>query len=369
MIEISHISVTVGTFKIKNLSLTVPEGSYTGIIGSSGAGKTILLETIAGLIPVSEGTISMNGRQITHLHPKDRNIGMVYQDLMLFPHMNVFENIAFGLRLRKEHEDAIARTVAQYGEMMHISHLMHQFPSTLSGGEQQRVALVRALVLDPVLLLLDEPFSALDLVTRQHLRFEVHQIHKKTRTTIIQITHHFEDIWPYIDNVVLMKEGEIEQTGPPSEIFRHPSSSFAATFTGIENIFTGFAQPMQDKSIIDSGDISIISSSCCQGDVTVTIRSEDILVSLSPVKSMSNNLFRGVITRITSLGSQYRVEVFAGLPFVSLMSNQSYSMLGMKEGDIVFITFSDSHVNVIPEKRDDYPFGCSVTQRVSQYVF
>ena len=235
MLEISALALTLGGFRFTDLSVSVADGEYCIILGPTGAGKTILLETIAGIHRPGKGRIVLDGTDITDAPPERRGIGMVYQDYMLFPHMTVRENIGFGLRQRdvpKAERDVIAGSIA---ERLSIAHLLDRYPATLSGGEQQRTAIARALVLRPRVLLLDEPLSALDTVTRDRLRREIKEIHARTGIMILHITHHFEDIYALADRVVVMKDGAVAQEGPPETILRKPASDFIANFTGADN--------------------------------------------------------------------------------------------------------------------------------------
>ncbi|MCD6133364.1 MAG: ATP-binding cassette domain-containing protein, partial [Deltaproteobacteria bacterium] len=204
MIEIENISKNLGEFFLRDISFDIKDGEYFMILGPTGAGKTILLETIAGIYRPDKGRILMAGKDITYVPPKDRNISMVYQDYMLFPHLNVEQNVAFGLRLRKTPKEIIKDKVEKSSKLLNIYHLLHRYPGTLSGGEKQRVAIARAMVIEPYALLLDEPLSALDMQTRDRLRQELKRIHSITKTTIVHVTHNFEEVFSLADRVAVM---------------------------------------------------------------------------------------------------------------------------------------------------------------------
>src|SRR5690554_2050066 len=271
MLDIRGLSLSLGEFSLDGVDLTVDDGEYFIILGPTGAGKTILLETIAGIYAFASGTISLDGRDITRTDPKDRGIGMVYQDYMLFPHLTVEENIGFGLLQRKTEPDRIRELVSETADLLGIGHLLDRTPGTLSGGEQQRAAIARALVLRPRVLLLDEPLSALDAVTRDRLRRELKAVHRATGTTVVHITHHFEDIFALADRVAVMQDGRIAQTGTPDEVFRKPATEFVAAFTGMENVYCGISRVRDGEAAIDLGEIVVRTVTAIEGDVCVGI--------------------------------------------------------------------------------------------------
>ena len=246
MLRIESLSITLGEFSVQDVSLEIRSDEYFIILGPTGAGKTVLLETIAGIHTPDSGRIFLGDQEITSIEPRSRNIGMVYQDYMLFPHLTVEDNIAFGLRQRKIPPDE------QHALVEEIVHPAGDPPPhrTISGfaerGEQQRVALARALVLKPEILLLDEPMSALDGRTRERMRRELSRIRRLTGTTIVQITHHFDDVFALADRIAIMREGRIVQVGETSDVFLHPSDTFVAEFLGIGNIIRGTSSRIRE---------------------------------------------------------------------------------------------------------------------------
>ena len=198
-LTVQNLCKTLGTFSIRDICLDVHAGEYFVLLGPTGSGKTILLETIAGLYTAGKGRIILDDRDITNVPSRERHIGMVYQDYMLFPHLSVFDNIAFGLRRQGTPRDDINRRVTEISSLLQIESLFPRYPATLSGGEQQRTALARALVMNPSVLLLDEPLSALDIRTRMVMYGELRRIHRTFHTTILHITHHFEDVYALAD--------------------------------------------------------------------------------------------------------------------------------------------------------------------------
>jgi len=347
MLHIDNISIDLGEFRLDEASLDAQPGEYLVILGPTGAGKTILLETIGGLYTPHSGSISIDGRQITHLPPKERNICMVYQDFMLFPHLTVEENIIFGLRSRKILADDAKKKALEMARLLAIDHLLHRYPDTLSGGEQQRTAIARALVMEPSLLLLDEPLSALDAQTREGLVKELKRVQKITKVTVLHVTHNFEEVFALADRVAVMNKGSIIQVGPPDEVFRKPNSEFIANFTGTENIFRGICSIESGMSTIRIGTIAIASRTCMEGgEVYATIRPEDILISRTPVTSSARNSLAGTITRITNSGMFVKLTVDAGMPIVSVLTRQGFEEMDLAVGDNVYLTFKAAAVHV-----------------------
>ncbi len=348
MLDIRGLALTLGEFSLLGVDLTVADGEYFIILGPTGAGKTILLETMAGIYTPGAGTISLDGRDITRTDPKDRGIGMVYQDYMLFPHLTVEENIGFGLLQKKADPGQIQKVVQETADMLGISHLLSRSPETLSGGEQQRAAIARALVLRPRVLLLDEPLSALDTTTRDRLRRELKAIHRATGTTVIHITHHFEDIFALADRVAVMQDGKVAQIGTPDEVFRRPATEFVAAFTGMENVFYGVSKVRGGEATIDLGAIVLQTVTTVEGDVCVGIRPEEMIVSRDAFESSAVNAFSGTVTEIQQNGIFSRLVVDAGLSFVAVLTRQSVARLDLAEGEQAHITFKASAVHVFP---------------------
>ncbi|MDN7024710.1 ATP-binding cassette domain-containing protein [Methanoculleus sp. FWC-SCC1] len=349
MLQITGLAKTLGSFSLKGVNLSIEDGEYFIVLGPTGAGKTILLETIAGIHTPDTGSISMNGIEISRMDPKERGVGMVYQDYMLFPHLTVGENIGFGLKQRSIDPAAVREQVRDVAEMLGIGHLLERSPETLSGGEQQRAAIARALIIKPRILLLDEPLSALDVTTRERLRRELATIHRMMKTTIIHITHHFEDLFALADRVAIMQDGTVVQVGTPEEIFQTPATEFVASFTGMENVFHGRARIRDGEARIELGPISLRTVAEIEGDVYVGIRPEEVIVSREPFESSAVNTFQGSVTEIRQNGMFSRIVVDAGgVPFVCALTRQSIRRLGLAEGEAVYLTFKASAVHAFP---------------------
>ncbi len=215
MIEINGVFKTIENFSLEDISLTIREKEYLVILGPTGSGKTLLLETLAGIYRPDRGVIVIKGKDVTDTPPEKRHIGMVYQDYMLFPHLTLGENIAFGLKTAKKSPALIKEKVEEMSAMLGISHLLHRFPAGLSGGEQQRGAIARAMVMEPSALLLDEPFSAVDEFTALRLQKEVKKLHHLTGATTVHITHRFDEAYVLADRIAVMNSGKIIQVDTP----------------------------------------------------------------------------------------------------------------------------------------------------------
>jgi sulfate transport system ATP-binding protein len=284
-IDVEDLRKTFGTFAALNgVSLSVEPGELLALLGPSGSGKTTLLRTIAGLSTPDEGRIHFHGEDATSLSLRDRRVGFVFQQYALFRHMTVFENIAFGLRVRpraeRPREREIARRVRRLLELVQLDGLEARFPNQLSGGQRQRVALARALAIEPTVLLLDEPFGALDAKVRKELRRWLRQIHRETGLTTIFVTHDQEEALELADRVVIMRGGEVEQVGTPDEIYNEPATPFVCEFLG--NV-TRFETTLRDgeAEVLGSLLLSAEGDSYRDGPATAYVRSHEIEIAAS----------------------------------------------------------------------------------------
>jgi molybdate transport system ATP-binding protein/molybdate/tungstate transport system ATP-binding protein len=271
---------------------------------------------------------------------------MVYQDYMLFPHLNVEQNIAFGLRLKSIPKEVIKNKVEKNSKLLNIYHLLHRYPSTLSGGEKQRIAIARAMVIEPHALLLDEPLAALDTQTRDRLRQELKRIHSITKITIVHVTHNFEEIFSLADNVAVMNEGRIIQVGKPDDIFRKPNCEFVANFVRVENLFKGKSIVEDGFACINIDGVNIFSTNQKSGEAFISIRPEEILISKQPFKSSARNSLKGKIARILNSGATAKVVMDVGIPFNVMITKQSLENMQLKERTMAYITFKASAVHI-----------------------
>jgi molybdopterin-binding protein len=347
VLVIKALSVSLGEFALRTISLEVGRGEYFIILGPTGAGKTILLETIAGIHRPDSGSIVLENREITTLTPRERRVGMVYQDYMLFPHLTAGQNIAFGLRQENVPKEEQQRAVREISSMLGIDHLLDRMPATLSGGEQQRTSLARALVLKPGVLLLDEPMNALDSRSRELLRSQLVAIQKHTGTTIVQITHHFEDVYLLADRVAIMRNGRIVQIGEPSEVFLHPADAFVADFLCIGNLIRGVSSPAGKLARITTNGQEFYAASEIAGKVVATLHPEDVILSREPFASSARNCLACSVREIIPVGSTVRIVLDAGFPLTALLTRESCRDLEIRPGTRVYATFKATAVHII----------------------
>jgi len=243
-ITIQNVSKSFGNFKaLQNISLDIASGELIALLGPSGSGKTSLLRIIAGLEGLDEGVILFDGQNITNINPKERNVGFVFQHYALFRHMTVFDNVAYGLKVRprksRPSKEAIKQKVMELLQLVKLENFADRYPSQLSGGQRQRVALARALAVEPKVLLLDEPFGALDAKVRKELRRWLRKLHDEYHITSIFVTHDQEEALDVADRIIVMNGGIIEQIGSPEEVYDNPASPFVYDFLGNVNLFKG----------------------------------------------------------------------------------------------------------------------------------
>jgi molybdate/tungstate transport system ATP-binding protein len=347
MIKIENLSKDWKEFKINNISLEINDRDYFIFLGPSGSGKTMLLELIAGMWSPDSGKIFMDDTDVTMLPPEKRGVGFVYQNYMLFPHKTVFENIAFGLNIRRVDKKEIQVQVEEMMDLFGITKLSNRLPRTLSGGEQQRTALARALIIRPKVLLMDEPLSSLDRITREELIQEFKRIHKTFDVTIIHVTHNFDEALQLADRIAIIKEGTVSQVGDTDDVFRHPKDEFVADFVGTENIIKGVAREGEDNlTIVDTGNIEIKSSEKKIGVVHATIRPEDITLSTVKAPTSARNVFKGSIKEIYDLGTIIKLTIDIGESLVLVLTRQSFLDLELNVGKQIFIYFKATAVNL-----------------------
>lgn len=326
-------SFTEGEAVLDNISLEISKGEFITLLGSSGCGKTTTLRIIAGLEQPDAGSVWLDGWEVTGLEPNQRDVNTVFQNYALFPHMNVAENIGYGLKLKKVPKSEIRKKVSQMLELVQLEGYEKRKPSELSGGQKQRVAIARALVNNPKVLLLDEPLGALDLQLRRAMQIELKHLQKKLGITFIYITHDQEEAINMSDRIAVMKDGRIEQIGTPDEIYNHPKTSYVATFVGNANILHGAAERIQgENAIVKIGnDRVIVKLETSQQNtedtgvkqylsagekVTLAVRSENILLQETAV--------------IGDTGTDYRDAVDISVADGSLDAHNKNSVSGLQ---------------------------------------
>jgi len=347
MIQIKNLYVDLKEFRLQDINLTVGEGEYFIVLGPTGAGKTVLLESIAGLYPTKSGEIWLRGKEVTRLEPEKRGISIVYQDHVLFPHLSVKDNIIFGLKLHKQTKQETKAALSWIVELLGISHLLNRKPDTLSGGEQQKVALARALSIKPEVLLLDEPLSALDPETREGVQKELRQLHNRLKVTTIHVTHDFEEAIALGDHIAVLGEGCIKQVGTPEQIFRQPNSEFIARFAMARNIFAGEIIDRDDGATIfstEGTELAVVTD--LRGKLHASVRPEDILISAEPLHSSARNSFGGTITNIVDRGSTFYLTVNVPPDFICLVTRRSLEEMELAEGKKIYITFKATAIHI-----------------------
>lgn len=347
MIEIESLSRKWKNFSLHNLSLKVESGEYFVILGPTGAGKTLLLELIAGFHVPDSGRILLDGKDVTDLPPEKHDLAFVYQNYSLFPHMNVKKNIDFGMRMKKIKDP---KRVLDTARDLKIEHLLDRNPLTLSGGEQQRVALARALVTNPKILLLDEPLSALDPRTQENARELLSVLHKKNKLTVLHITHDQTEARIMADRIAVVMDGKLIQVGTPEEIFEKPVDDQVASFVGFENVLKGRVISA-DKGLlrIRVGEVMIDASGDMEvGDQAYAfLRPENIALSKSSTQSSIRNSLQGRVTEIWILGALVRVKVDCGVPLKVLITRQSAEEMELFPGVQIYAQFKASSVHVL----------------------
>jgi len=293
---------------VNGVSLSIGKGELVTLLGPSGCGKTTTLRLIGGFESITSGRIRLDGEEIDRLPPHKRGMGMVFQSYAIFPHLNVFENIAYGLHVQKMSKEEVARRVRTVIELVDLRGLELRAPNQLSGGQQQRVALARALVLEPKVLLLDEPLSNLDAKLREQMRTEIRRIQQKLAITSVYVTHDQVEAMTLSDQIVVMNHGIIEQSGSPEEIYRHPRSRFVANFIGRANFLPARVQSASgDRATVECVGRTLTVRTpegiAAGSDATLVLRPEMMWISDAPA------VFRGTVKRSLYLGDSVEYDV------------------------------------------------------------
>lgn len=322
-IRLEHIKKSYhGEVIIEDINLTIPGGKIFALLGPSGSGKTTILRLIAGFETVDEGKIYLGDEDITDVPINERHINTVFQNYALFPHLNVYDNIAFSQRLKKVPEDVIEQKVQKVIKTVHLEKHLYKSIQQLSGGQQQRVALARAIINEPEVLLLDEPLAALDLKLRERMLLELIDLQSTLKTTFVYVTHDQFEALTVADVMAIMNpDGQIEQVGTPKEIYEFPVSSFVAQFVGSTNIFKGKLRFEEDKHYLDIPELSKVEVQAPKqkewafngADILMSVRPEKIDISKTPLEGFTNSL-QGMVASIVYHGrsTQYNVRLSNG---------------------------------------------------------
>lgn len=326
-IEVKDITKTFGTFKaLDNVGLNIETGELIALLGPSGSGKTTLLRIIAGLENAEQGEIHFHGKDVKEAKTKDRNVGFVFQHYALFRHMTVFENIAFGLRVKpkaiRPTEEQIKSKVHELLKLVQLDWVANRYPSQLSGGQRQRIALARALAIEPKVLLLDEPFGSLDAKVRKELRQWLRRFHDELHITTLFVTHDQEEALEVADRVVVMNKGKIEQVGTPEEVYHNPANVFVLNFLGNVNLFHGRTEEM---TTADSKKAKLY------------VRPHELTVTRQPV---SSNSLKAKISFINPAGSVVKIDAITsdGQSVQAEISQVEYKTLKLQKNEEICLT-------------------------------
>jgi molybdopterin-binding protein len=356
VIELRGVSARVGRFALRDVTFTIPQGCYGIVIGAAGAGKTTLLETVAGVIPAARGAILLGGEDVTRFAPERRRLSLVYQHAFLFPHLSVAGNIEYGA-VDRETADGVAE---QFG----VARLRDRAVRDLSGGERQLVALARAIARRPEVLLLDEPFAALDPRTRATARRALRDVYQERRFTVLQVTHDFTEAGTLGDVIVLLDDGGVLQVGTPEALFQRPASPYIADLVGAENVLAGTARPIgvgaldyaaiaggareQNAVAFTTGAITLYAlGDAVTGPAHAVIRAEEIALSITPSTSSIRNQFPGVVVEVAPAGAITRVTVdVSGTHLVAAVTTRSARELDLAAGSSVVAGFKATAVHL-----------------------
>ncbi len=342
MLEINSISKQFGDFSLSNISFIVEEGDYFVLLGESGAGKSVILELIAGMEKVDAGSIYLKGKDITRQAIQNRGISMVFQDYAIFPHLTVANNIAYALKTKNYSKFEIKKRVTTLAEEIEITHLLNRKPQGLSGGELQRLALARALAAEPQLLLLDEPLASVDIQLKDQLRNLLRKLNRKG-ITILHVTHDFEEALALSKRIAVIHQGNLISCGACEEIFHAPNNPFIARFVGIKNFFPAILQSSSEnensKAILSSGMTIEITSDLQEGEGFVVIPSDEIILALEKQTSSASNCIKGVIKDIIPTVRGIDIIVDCGEIFHVTITRKSVEKLQLVQGKTIWISW------------------------------
>jgi ABC-type Fe3+/spermidine/putrescine transport system ATPase subunit len=347
-LKLENLSKRWRDFKLKNIDLTIKDGTYFVILGPTGAGKTLLLETIMGFHEPDQGRILLNGVDVTNEPPEKRQIGYVSQNCVLFPHMTVRQNVEFGLKMKGMVKTERDRKVDQLLEFAGLNAMAHRRPATLSGGEKQKVALMRALAAEPQLIVLDEPLTAIDLETAREIKNELKRVHMSGKT-VIHVTHNQVEGFSLGSKMAIINSGEIVQTGKPKEIFAKPRSKFVARFLGYENIFKAkLIEQQASLSLVEARGIPLkISEKVDAPECTIAARPEDIIEDVAPISSEAMNVLKGTIIEFADQGPTVSITVDAVLPFKVIMTKSLFIERNLETGQATWLAFKSDSIKIL----------------------
>ena len=330
-----------GYTAVDDFNLEVKRGEFVTLLGPSGCGKTTTLRMIAGFSMPTKGEILLNGKSIQDLPPYKRPVNTVFQRYALFPHMNIYNNIAFGLKQKKTPKDVIERKVRRVLDLVDLEGFEERSVSTLSGGQQQRIAIARALVNEPEILLLDEPLGALDLKMRKEMQIELKNMHDKLGITFIYVTHDQEEALTMSDKIVVMNEGKIQQIGTPEDIYNEPRNAFVADFIGESNIFNGMMTGKL-RARFCGGEFECVDDYEEGTHITAVVRPEDVELTDPEL-----GVIQGVVDSVIFKGIHYEITILSGKNEIVCQSVNSAKVVGIRvQPDNIHIMIAEDHTNL-----------------------
>ena len=344
MLKLDKLSVTVGNFVLREVSLEVERGDYFVLLGASGAGKSVLLETLAGHHVPSNGTIRLDGRDVTHAPIQKRGLALVYQDRLLFPHLSVRANIGYGLRCRGLPRADMAARVRDVAAQVGATHLLARYPATLSGGEAQRVALAHVLAISPLCLLLDEPLSSLDAGPRDDIRALLRDLNRMRNITCLHVTHDFEEALSLASRVAIMDNGRIRREGAPEDVFRDPRSEFEARMAGIRNFYRGTLRRSSggEAEFVTGGLSFVVLTDAPPSEGYMMLAATDVIVSTERTETSARNCLKGTVLDIARGRHGIDVTVDVGVKITAVVTQRSVEKLSLERGRPIWASFKAS---------------------------
>lgn len=347
MLTLHNIQWHSSQFTLAIPSLQFHDNTHTMIMGSSGSGKTLLLSIIAGIVAPHQGTIERDNDDITCVPPEKRGFSIVYQEPALFAHMTVFENIAFGLRMQKFDSRTIAQRVSEVMKLCGVHHLQHRNPLTLSGGEKQRVTFARAIVTAPKLLLLDEPFTALDPVSKEQLIGILQHIKKEFNPTILHVTHDFDETLQLGDYLYVMNNGNIIQHDTVARVYQYPNDIFVAKMVGARNIFEGNIGNIKGNWYFETNKAKFYLGYTPRKEYHYAmLRAEDIVIAKRKQVSSATNQFKGIVVDVAPMKGLYKVSIDIGEIVQSVITKRSLLAMDIQKGVKVVVIFKGSALHL-----------------------
>ena len=344
MIRVDSLALCFGGFCLRDISFDVAPGEFFALMGPTGSGKTLILESIAGLVDQARGSVRVAGQRVDSLPPERRNVSLVYQDNALFPHLSVLDNVTYGQRYHGIAEDQGRRMALELLERLGLTHVIGRLPLNLSGGEKQRVSLARALACKPDVVLLDEPLSSLDPQFRGDLRATLKDLHRQSGLTFLMVTHDFVDALTLAERAAVIRAGRLEQVGAVSDVFRKPATSFVAGFVGMKNIFAveGLGECRLGKGARFAAPAATVPGH-------VALRPEDVFVSLRDAAAPDKISLPGTLLAVRREGFSWFAEVSCGDSCFTAAMDRQFSAQGrLDPGQSVWLGFAPESLHFMP---------------------